>query len=93
MGWLSVRLGDYRSVLMMRWNARLWVRVQGADNHQVAAPFRFRVPSRCKLRIKMAHRKISGAGVNPCEWAHNVNPFSPSTKVKIIGWFSVLEGW
>lgn len=45
---------------MRYWKVRLWVRVQGADNHQIAAPFRFRVPSRCKLRIKMAHRKISG---------------------------------
>ena len=39
MGWLSVRLGDYRSVLMMLCAIRLWA--QGAGNHQIAAPFSF----------------------------------------------------
>ena len=32
-------LGDYRSVLMMRWNGQLWV--QGAGNQLIAAPFSF----------------------------------------------------
>lgn len=39
MGWLSVRLGDNWSVLMMAGAIRLWVRVQGVDNRLIVAPF------------------------------------------------------